>query len=92
MNFPKVIFEIDSSIVAEAIWFGNLSSINHPASWISYCLEELSNHKDWSLNLIRREVNYLADIAAKQAKISGISWLRVDASSMFLSQSICAEL
>lgn len=68
LKLEKVIFETDCSKVAEILWFGYVPSYSTQPSWQGTCIEELSNHQDWQLKLIRREANDAADVMAKQCK------------------------
>lgn len=85
LNLDKAVFETDSSLVAESLFHGWPLQSTQFASWHRSCTEELSNHKNWSISLIRREANSLADIAAKHARDSGLSWQELDACPIFLS-------
>lgn len=76
MNWERVYIEIDCSSIAEAIWFGISSSSSASSPWYLFCATQIANHNDWQVLLIRREANIAADMAAKQARISGFSWER----------------
>lgn len=82
MGLEKVIFESDSAKVVEAIWVG--TGGNEVDGWRRWCLEELSNHEGWHVNLIRREANCAANVLAKVARDTGLSWIESDACPIFL--------
>lgn len=82
LQYNKVIFETDNTSIAEYLWFGDASGFITNATWSRYCIDGLSRHPDWQVNLIRREANEAADYAAKTAKETGISWTTLDACPM----------
>lgn len=73
LNLEKVIFETYNTNVAEILWYGNASAHLTKASRRHFCIEDLSNHTDWQVKLIRREKNVATDVAAKHAKDTGLS-------------------
>lgn len=87
----KVIFETDNTKVTEILWFGSVSSHPGQDSWTRFCVEELANHVEWQVSLIKRETNSVVDLAAKYARDNGTSWLHLDACPLFLGPSIQSD-
>lgn len=89
-SFQKVIIETDNAMVAETLWFGDTQESQH--SWNKFCIDELKNHLEWQINLIRREANGVADSAAKQAKETRVSWINFTACPLFLAPSSVSDM
>lgn len=92
LNLDKVIFETDNTRVAEFLWFGSASTNVSHSSWRLFCIEKFASCPGWSVMLIRREANTIADIAAKYARDTRNSWLSLDACPVFICSSVISAV
>lgn len=71
--WERCMFETDCGVAFSLIFQGG-KSFSPSSGWVKDCAELLVAHKDWSLSLVRREANNIADMLAKKAASEEWSW------------------
>ncbi|KAL9691023.1 hypothetical protein QQ045_011440 [Rhodiola kirilowii] len=91
-NITSIIFETDCAHLKKTILQGPSAGEEELES-IRWCRRRLEDNMQWSLNLVLREANSVADLLAKKALRESWNWKSHDAIPMSLScQMICESV